>query len=436
MLKTLLLQEYGEYTSLKTAGDSLNVSKEELWNLILSSMKKLSLAYPGQGFIQTKGMDRFRFAGIAGVLALNAKIHIEIVPKFLSDSNNSWKDDFLFLAVLTNNGHLFEKQLHRASGSSNDLYEIIARIWIEKFERNLRKIIKTYIKTSWIDFLLDGDTDEENILLPTSEGFLQSGLKLSRANRHNETLLRSCVVLLNKIKKPELVGRLTRAKTILENALHEPYSGRNKRINISRNNNWADLLRLADLLIKSKSLSYFNSGHALMPGFIVQTDKLWERLLLRTAKKALPEVAVIKSGYQIGQRIYRNDSTGNIIATPDLSIYFDEGIFLADAKYKVVADEQNTSRNAVISSSDFYESLAFMQSTGTNSLLLLYPQAGAVNANPFANQPVERITSGDKIIVAVSLGMIGIAGQNGYKKFAENLRAIIENARLEVKPVV
>lgn len=427
MTKILILQEYGVFTNLKTAADIVGLTKGELWSLILGSLKKLSIVYPRQSFIETKGLDQFRFAGIAGVIALNAKVHIEIIPKFLDGSTTSWKDDFLFLSVLTSNGFLFEKRLHTATSSStNDLYEIISRIWIEKFEKNQRKIIKTYIKTTWSDFLLDGDTDEENILMPNPEGFLQSGLKLSRSNNSNDLLYRSCMVLLNKIKKPGLYKRLSRAKAILEKALNESFSVRHKQINISRNSTWSDLLQLSELLIKNKSLSYFNKGNAIMPGFIVRTNELWERLLFKTAKKAFPGISITKNGYQIAERTHYNGSSKKVITTPDISIGFNEGNFIVDAKYKVVSDYPSAKSGAVIASGDLYESLAFLTASGTNRLLLMYPNARKVTNDYMEGQPVETITSGNKRVIAATIGVPGIATTHGYKRFTENFYSLIE----------
>ncbi|MDB5024210.1 MAG: hypothetical protein JWP78_1965 [Mucilaginibacter sp.] len=430
MLKTLSVREYGEYTSLKTASEELDITKTELWMLIMDGMRKLFHAYPGQGFIQTKGLDQFRFAGIAGILALNSRIHIEIIPKFLKGNDSNWKDDFLYLSAITNRGHLFNKRLHKAAGGSSDLYEIIASIWVRKFEQSQRKLIKTYVNTTWNDFLLDGDTDEEDIMLPNSDGYKQSGLKLSRANKHNDTLLRSCVVLLDKVRNPQISERLLKVKHTLEKVFREHQSSTSKRMNLSRNNAWLEILELSELLIKNKSLSYSNSGHALMPGFIVRTDEIWERLLLKAAKAAFPEFVVSKNGYAIGQRTYRNNTLANIMATPDLTIQFPDRLFVADAKYKTVFDGEKMSRNAVVSSSDFYESLAFMEATATNLLLLIYPHARSVDDPATADHPVEIINAGNKRIMAFTLGVIGIANKNGYKIFVDTFRTLIDDLKI------
>lgn len=430
MLKTITLHEYGEFVSLASIANTLEMSKESLWSLILKGLKKLSNAYPKQGFLETKSLDSFRFAGIAGILALSPTLHIEIVPKFLSVDDNQWKDDFLFLALLTNDGHLFEKYLHRASGKSNNLYEIIAKIWVDNFEKNQRRIIKTYVKNKWTDFSLDGDFEEEDIIIPSSEGYLQKGLKLSKANNYNKILLEACEILLVRIKKAGIYERLSRAKISLQNDL-KGYIKTKKTPNLSRNNNWTELLILAKLLIDNRSISYHGGNISLMPGFIIRTDKLWERFLRKAAQKSFPEITIAKNSYCVGYRHYKNGKISKINATPDISFHFGEGIILADAKYKSINEQNNTrSGNAIISSSDLYESLAFMQATNTNNLLLIYPNTLKVQDDSI--QYLENITSNNRTICAVSLGVTGISSKNGFKKVVENIKKVITTQQLNV----
>src|SRR5262249_21702546 len=148
--------------------------------------------------------DELRFVGIAGVLPLTNQQRIEIVPKFLPIDHPEWREDFLWIAAQTRFGSLFREHLLPVAASRRaNLLEIIVQAWLDQFERNQRILIRNYRHTVWEEYPIDGDVDEEDLILPGPHGFLQHGLRLSAANPNNSLLLRAALSLRMQVAAPE-----------------------------------------------------------------------------------------------------------------------------------------------------------------------------------------------------------------------------------------
>ena len=166
----------------------------------------------------------FRFAGVAGILNLSPKASIEIAPKFLPSTSDEWREDFLWVAAFTRFGQLFREHQLPTQKKSANLYEIIAQSWLLMFEANQRSLLRSYVHTTWLDFNLVGDPDDEDTLQPRQEGIRQEGLKLSRSNPHNALLLRASEYLRGQATGPETILRLDRATELLSAATREKTS--------------------------------------------------------------------------------------------------------------------------------------------------------------------------------------------------------------------
>lgn len=95
-----------------------------------------------------------------------------------------------------------------------NLLEIIAHAWLDQFERNRRILIRNYRQTVWEEHAIDGDADEEELILSGPHGFIQHGLRLSAANPHNSLLLRAALSLRMHVAAPESALRLESSSCI------------------------------------------------------------------------------------------------------------------------------------------------------------------------------------------------------------------------------
>lgn len=429
---TLILEEYGKFVSRSFAAASLDLSVARFDQLFNRATELAAIALGVSSVIEYGPRSSFRFAGVAGILNLSPRASIEIAPKFLPPADDDWREDFLWIAAFTRFGQLFREHQLPTQKKSVNLYEIIAQSWLLMFEANQRSLLRSYVHTTWLDFNLDGDPDDEDMLQPRQDGIRQEGLKLSRANPHNTLLLRASEHLRKQATGPETLLRLDRANEVLAAATREKTSHRPPRRTLFREREWDSLLELSRLILGFSRLGYAAaSGPAFLPGYLLRTNEAWERLLLSAAKRAFPEADVAKKTYPLGHRVSPMQ-IAKLAATPDISIrpVIHGNPFVADAKYKTVASSPAESQpKTTVSTGDIYESLAFMKAAGVKHLVLLYPGIHTIKAHPEDGQPIETIQIDDAIITACSLAVAGISKPMGFSQFCHNLRRVLELAR-------
>lgn len=416
--KTLTWIEYGPMFSVKKAAAVFNISEGEFWELLYRALTKLNVNTTG--ILETNGIG-VRFTGIAGIIGLKRGMSIEIVPKFLKADTASWREDFLTITLLTEKGKFFhDLPLHARKSNHSNLYVVFAQIWLNLFEARSRNMLRTYIHTSWSSFFLDGEPEEEDIIAPSPDGFLQKGIRLSKSNDANKVLLLAAHQLRTKISIPSLVTRLDSSIAKLKDAVKEPLVRRHKKMNLLRDDTWKDLIELSMIINGGQSLEFSASGFELLPGYMLNTYMAWERLMYIAVKLAFPDYQVAKCTYVFGQREIEQKEHP-LRVTPDISLIKDgKTVLLLDAKYK-----QAQNRRAMISASDIYESLAFLHASECDRILILYPiDDNKIHAR---SQPgiLEIYSNNEKSVIAVFISIAGISMKHGMNKLVEQLRQLI-----------
>jgi McrBC 5-methylcytosine restriction system component len=188
----------------------------------------------------------------------------------------------------------------------------------------------------------------------------------------------------------------------------------------SRYQRWLPLLDLSKLILTAEGFGYATTGHTNLPGYILRTEDAWETLVRMACRRAYALHRVTKTGYLVGVRRTIGHSR-DVRGTPDITV--DDGTTdrkLIDAKYKLGSDsvDQNAGVSALISSGDIYEALAFMQAASTNTICLVYPSLRSVDDLGKDDQPIETVTVGNRKIMAVSVGVSGIANHGVTIDFA------------------
>ena len=435
--KTIVLQEYGRPTPMRTAAAGLGVSVSEFEALLARTLEHISPQVGTGAFIEYQ-RDSFRFVKVAGILALNRSLRIEIVPKFLRIDSPKWREDFLWIAAQTHFGSLFRNFLLPLSTRKDaNLFEIIAHTWLDHFERNQRAFIRNYVHTEWEDFAIDGDVDEEDLFYPSPNGFGQSGLRLSASNTYNRLLAEAARHLRSQVSSPDSLLRLDRAFTRLGRAIGSaPPRHTSPRV-LSRHQRWLPLLELSRLVVDSKTFGYSGSGQASLPSYILRTHEAWEVLVRLACRRAHPGDSVQKVRFPLGFR-QSGRGTARLNVIPDVTIGISEGpVVLVDAKYKTALGFENeTSRSAVVSNADIYESLAFMRAAKGDVIHLVYPDARDVFQDPQVDQPLEVVSVGEQRIFALSAGVTGISQSKGFQKFALNVRDVLSGLHGESEKMV
>lgn len=422
----LILQEYGSSTTLNVASSHFSLTSDTFLRLFRSTINNTRGLFPKLDFVEYLAGNAFRFTDIAGILNISPLQRIEIIPKFLNPSNNNWREDFLRIATITGHGQLFHHTLIPSARQNNlDLFELIASTWIGLFEASSRDLPRAYVNTRWEAFQLDGDIDEEDILLPEPDGFSQTGLLLSRANNLTQKLFRAASYLRPRVKAPANVLHLDRALSTLSQSLREPHSRHHKPFDSARASRWQPVLELSDIILSQNSLGFSGSGSSFLPGYLIRTAPSWETLVSIGMKKAFPELTISKTPFVFARRVDHSGRSRSLHVTPDVTLSKNNSkILLADAKYKVASDSGDRQTSCTISAQDVYESLAFLNATKCETIILFYPNKRSLSDNPTVGQPVETVYHEQKRILAVSLGVAGISRPKGLDMFAENIRNV------------
>lgn len=417
----LNVQEYGTPTSIKEAARFFEIDVNTFLQLLNKAFEAANQKLREESALQLVGLNAFRFVGIAGILLLNQNLRIEIIPKFLRANSVNWREDFLRIALITDRGYLTHNLPISSKPSRNlDLYEIISESWIRLFDSLNRNIIRTYVNSSWVDYTLDGESSEEELVIPSENGFIQKGILLSRNNSSNFILFSAATILQGKISNPQLKQRMMRAITLLK----PKTSAFRKKLNLNkqqRANAWHPLLDLSQSIIKNNLLGFSEGGSGILPGYLIKTEQAWERLMFISVRKAFPEFMIRKQKFALGNRQLEDNSIKTVWITPDISLTRDgQTVLCIDAKYKLT----EIGRKANISISDIYESIQYINVSGAKLIILLYPTEASVWEEPPTTR-FERFFKDEMEIIAIRVGVNDIVKESGLKQLSANLRMLL-----------
>lgn len=344
--------------------------------------------------------DRFTFGRIAGVFPVTDQLEIEVIPKFMN-GNEAWRSDFLLLLARTRWGVLAERQMvSTAKSRERSISDSLAMVFLTMFDKVAHVPIRTYRRQVLQQFEIEGDLDEETVLLPDKDGFIQTVTEFTRRNDYNAVIATAAQILSQSASDFDLRARLARAVYHLGPQGSLPTTIPN--MVPSRFRNWSDLYGLSIDVLDGYGIDYINQGEIMSPGFVVRTSDAWEEFIRQALVAGMKECAV---GFQEKHPFAKRDNT-MVKVRPDYTIRARDGrTLLVDAKYKY-----NDASKRTISNADIYEGWAFMEATGIHKLVLLYPYAGSDMNNAF--EQFQSVTDDDKLIVGVRVNpeMVGFKG--------------------------
>ena len=356
--------------------------------------------------------------GIAGMIRVSPHLELEVIPKFLSGESATWREDFFLLSTLSRYGYLLPREHLGASvGHRGDLATLVGRAFVDLFDQNRRRPLRTYRLLAWTEMALDGDADEEDLALPGPDGIPQQGLRLTVENEYNARISRAAELLLLEVADVETRRRLGRVCRAFGQQPASMDVVARRRFP-SRHRSWEALHDLAGDIVNGLGISFAKLGGISAPGFVTRTDKLWEDVVYRCLRTGLVECKVHEQrGFPLGER-----AGTQVLTTPDVAAEYGEGYWaLADAKYKGRIGEPVRQ----ISAADLYEALAFLDASGSNRILLFYPQeAEDPRSMQFSTgdcREFDRVTTEADQFIGIKVEVHGVSGSGGLRRLSEGM---------------
>jgi 5-methylcytosine-specific restriction endonuclease McrBC regulatory subunit McrC len=174
-------------------------------------------------------------------------------------------------------------------------------------------------------------------------------------------------------------------------------------------------VEIAKLLLDDWEAGY-KSGELLLPGFLWDSENLFERAARRLASDACRSLGLsaVKVPLPLA-RLKTNETAARLDTTPDITIQASGApLFLMDAKYKVLGEHPNNA--------DVYQVLAGGRVAGVGSVALLYP-AGGTSLTISSYVPFgEGLPN---LVSAVTIGLGAFSSRSGLRSLRDEFASWI-----------
>lgn len=409
----LVLKEYQRSDlSLSEIASSCDTSVNGLTIAIQNANQRIASSIGVRNALVADGSG-ITAQGVAGLLSLTGNIELEIIPKFLSNEDD-WRYDFLIFLARSRWGAVLQREEIKAGlAYTSGLNDLVAYSFLAMYKSVKHHPIRLYKRNMVEQFEIDGALDEESLILPSSNGFLQEVTDLSKMNVFNEVFLSAAKILFRSSEEVSIKQEIS---GIIRNFGPQECTQKNPPQHVpSRYREWETLYQLCKGVVAGLDIKFASPAQVSVPGFIVDTARAWEDLVFHALKKGLAGYRVEKTGFNLGERIAEPDGRSVPLQTiPDASIFRgNDVVCIADAKYKSADGKMS------ISNADVYEGYAFMTSTGIDTLLLFYPLSAGVVLEKNGVYPFEDVDINGKTIRGLMINPSSIGSSAGYLKFSQ-----------------
>jgi hypothetical protein len=355
---------------------------------------------------------------VAGIIRLSPRVELEVAPKFLGVTSETWREDFFLIANLSRSGRVLSRErISASSGARQDLASLVARSMANMYWEQHRRPLRTYRRNEIREFSFEGDPDFESLYLPDDEGFRQEQVQFDRRNKFNSVISSAARTLASEVRDPDARRQIQRVNRAL--APQEPTSGSIRPVRLpGRHRHWQELHDLSCDVLTGLG-TRFLPGRYRAPGFILETWRAWEDLVLAALRVGMKELSVTHQPSRLGVRIIPTAAGTRIETvnvTPDVTLRDAKQVrLLIDAKYKSRVGPKKTR----VVESDLYESLAFLEATGIRRIVLAYPRPfDPVEVPLGAATEVERLQVSGREVIAMEIQVSGISRSGGFRRFA------------------
>jgi 5-methylcytosine-specific restriction enzyme subunit McrC len=360
--------------------------------------------------------DFVRVRNVAGLVRIGPQVHLEVAPKFLGATEQTWREDFFLAANLSKYGRLLpSEKLSVEAGPRANLASLVGRTIIRLYADNSRRPLRTYRRQRVREFALEGEVDAESLWFPDDDGYEQDIIVFNSKNKFNEVIFSAIGSLLSDVADPGVRGQLSRIREGLapqrnvQQAQHVRLPGRAAH--------WQTLFDLCVDVLNGFSLHY-DAGAFYAPGYVFDSWRVWQDLVTLALNLGANGASVLaQAHFPLGQRTRRGKNT-DVHFIPDVVVKWNGGATaVVDAKYKGRADEHQS-----IVESDLYESLAFAKAANARDVVLVYPDTRA--NHKLGNVDLfETVVVGNVAVHGITIGTTGLSRVGGLETFAQCLNA-------------
>lgn len=370
--------------------------------------------------IEIDGSGNWRVDGVAGLLKLNDRVELEVVPKFLNPEDNNWRTDFFILAVLVRTGHLLvADEISAGIEDRGDLATLVARTLLRMHDENQRRPIRGYKRLTRADFSFDGDVDWDTLLLPEPDGFRLQRLELTQHNSHNAVLKAAIDALIPEVGEGDTRSQLLRLTRALGS---QPAPPRAAHRLPQRHRSWFPAYTLSQFVLEGMGLN-LDGGEFTGPGFVISTWAAWESLCEEVVRRAMTgHRTVAQHPHHLGWRT----SGTEVVTKPDIAVQKENTTtLLLDAKYKT-----RQGRKPSISSPDLYEGLAFLRAAQVKRIVLLYPALDEIEELTLGGwRYFDEVLVDDLRVQAVQVQVRGLSQRGGFDRLVSGARNALTSAK-------
>lgn len=355
-----------------------------------------------------KGVKVIKPQNYVGVINIDNKVQIEILPKIdIGDDNELRK---LFLKMLSSLKEFKGKSFKNAqlNDSKLPIYEVFIQMYLNEVQELLKKGLKS-------DYL----TIEGNITFFKGKFLINQHLKHNiirkdrfymaydefHINRPENRLIKTTLLKLNKISsngKNQLLAKRLLAEFEMVNQstnIDKDFSLVKKDRNAQA---YQSLMTWSQVFLKNKSFSTFK-GTENVNALLFPMEKIFESYI----SKQLKNISSNYSGYKIEtqkQTQYLFDEPRKFRLKPDIYISMNSNPYkVLDIKWKRLnTDSKN---NYGISQSDMYQMYAYAYKYNVEDIVLIYPKQKGLEFEklPFYIQNSEKNNHLKRVAVQVFL---------------------------------
>lgn len=353
-----------------------------------------------------KGVKVIKPQNYVGVINIDNKFQIEILPKIDVDDDNELRN--IFLKMLSSLKEFKGKSFKNAQLNDSNLpiYEIFIRMYLNEVQELLKKGLKS-----------DYVTLEGNIPYFKGKFLINQHLKHNiirkdrfymaydefHINRPENRLIKTTLLKLNKISsngKNQLLAKRLLAEFEMVNQstnIDKDFSLVKKDRNAQA---YQSLMTWSQLFLKNKSFSTFK-GTENVNALLFPMEKIFESYI----SKQLKNISSNYSGYKMEtQTQYLFDEPRKFRLKPDIYISMNSNPYkVLDIKWKRLnTDFKN---NYGISQSDMYQMYAYAYKYNVEDIVLIYPKQKGLEFEklPFYIQNSEKNNHLKRVAVQVFL---------------------------------
>lgn len=342
-----------------------------------------------------------------GLIQVNDKLKIQVLPKIASLENKEDKTKEIFLKMLRSMKDFPCKNFTKANMNIKqmNLYEIFINMYIQE----VLHLVKKGIKSDYVNC-------EDNLPVYKGKLLVNEHLKHNymhkerfyvsfdeyKENRPENKLVKSTLLKLQKLtdsfENSKNIRQLLTFFELVEPSLN--YAQDFSRVIINRNTkDYDNLINWSKVFLKNKSFTSFagaNSSRALL----FPMEKLFESYIAQSLRKVLPAgwtMSCQEKKHFLFEKL-NDDKYRRFSLIPDIVLRFNNGkdirTVILDTKWKRLNNKKEC--NYGISQSDMYQMYAYSKKYKTSEIWLLYPANEQMRSETKIN-----FDSGDGTVVSL-----------------------------------